>query len=80
MKKEVFDFLKENPGSNVHQIAKALRQEEIKVLRALDSISSDGCVCLYPSVWGSFGTTTVCYRVTTDELCNIYEIINTDQQ
>jgi len=48
MKKRVFDYVKENPGSSVHGIAIALRAEETLVLEIVNGLTKDGYLSIIP--------------------------------
>ncbi len=46
MKKRVFDYVQKHPGTDVHQIAEALKETEINVLEAINSLSEKEYICL----------------------------------
>lgn len=60
MKKRVFDYIKENKGSDLHEIAKAISEDEMKVLKAINDLSNEGYICLCPPVPLSINNSDSC--------------------
>lgn len=50
MKKKVFEYIKEITGSNLHEIARAIDEEEFEVLKAINALTREGYIGLCPPV------------------------------
>lgn len=46
MKKRVYDFICTHPDTNIHDIASAIDKPEMKVLKTVNALYSDGYVTL----------------------------------
>ena len=67
MKKRVFDYVKENPGSSVHDIAIALRAKENLVLRIVNDLVKDGFMSIIPVPLSDDNDCSCYYKVIKQE-------------
>lgn len=74
MKKRVFDYVKENPGSSVHDIAIALRAEEILVLGIVSDLTKDGFMSIIPVPLSDENDCSCYYIVSKNEYRDKSEI------